>query len=33
VIEGKQALSQIGDFPAVQLGWQIIGDPALVVNN
>ena len=33
VIEGKQALSLIGDFPAVQLGWQILGDPALVINN
>lgn len=33
VIEGKQALKLLGDYPAVQLGWQIIGDPALVVNN
>lgn len=33
VIEAKQALRLIGDFPAVQLGWQIIGDPAIVVNN
>ena len=32
VIQAKQALSKIEDFPAVQLGWQIIGDPALMVN-
>ncbi len=32
VIQAKQALAQREDFPAVQLGWQIIGDPALMVN-
>ena len=32
VIQAKQALAQREDFPAIQLGWQIIGDPALMVN-
>ncbi len=32
VIRAKQALAQREDFPAIQLGWQIIGDPALMVN-
>ncbi len=32
VIQAKQALAANEDFPAIQLGWQIIGDPALKVN-
>lgn len=32
VVQAKQALAQREDYPAVQLGWQIIGDPALMVN-
>lgn len=32
VVQAKQALAQREDFPAIQLGWQIIGDPALMIN-
>ena len=32
VIQAKQALAANEDFPAIQLGWQIIGDPALKIN-
>ncbi len=32
LIAAKQALAQREDFPAVQLGLQIIGDPAVMVN-
>ncbi|RBP53171.1 C25 family cysteine peptidase [Arenicella xantha] len=33
VIQAKKALVKVGDFPAVQLGWQILGDVALKINN
>ncbi len=32
VIQAKQALALEHDFPAIQAGWQIIGDPALMVD-
>jgi len=32
VIQAKKAVALREDFPAIQLGWQIIGDPALMVN-
>lgn len=32
VIAAKQALAEQEDYPAIQSGWQILGDPALVVN-
>lgn len=32
LIQAKQALAQSEDFPSVQLGLQIIGDPAVIVN-
>lgn len=31
-IAAKQALAEVASYPAIQLGWQILGDPALVVN-
>lgn len=33
VIQAKQALAQYDDYPAVQLGYQILGDPAIVINH
>jgi len=33
VILAKQALAQKEDYPDVQLGWQILGDPGIVINN
>ena len=33
MIRAKQALAQSADFPAVQLGWHLLGDPALKVNH
>jgi len=33
VILAKQALAQYEDFPAIQLGYQILGDPGLVINH
>ena len=32
VIQAKRALGENEDFPAIQFGWQIIGDPALVID-
>ncbi len=32
VVQAKRALAQRENYPAIQLGWQIIGDPALMVN-
>lgn len=32
VIQAKRALAKVGDYPAVQLGWQILGDVALKIN-
>jgi hypothetical protein len=32
MIEAKQALSLYADYPAIQLGWQLLGDPAIKVN-
>ncbi|RBP51020.1 C25 family cysteine peptidase [Arenicella xantha] len=32
MIQAKQALAQYSDFPAVQLGWHLLGDPALKIN-
>lgn len=32
VIAAKKALAEKESFPAIQLGWQILGDPALMVN-
>lgn len=32
VVQAKQAVAEREDFPAIQMGWQIIGDPALKVN-
>jgi len=33
VIRAKQNLAQTLDSDAMQLGWQILGDPALIINN
>lgn len=32
VIQAKRALAAKEDYPAIQYGWQIIGDPALVID-
>lgn len=32
VIAAKKALAQKESYPAIQLGWQILGDPAIIVN-
>lgn len=32
VIAAKKALAEKKDYPAIQLGWQILGDPAIMVN-
>ncbi len=32
VVQAKKAVAEREDFPAIQMGWQIIGDPALKVN-
>jgi len=33
LIQAKQALAEYADYPAVQLGWQALGDVALKVNH
>ena len=33
MIEAKRALAEYEDYPAVQLGWHLLGDPALKVNH
>jgi len=33
LIQAKKALAQYADFPAVQLGWQALGDVAIKVNH
>ena len=32
LISAKQALAEQGEFRDIQLGWQILGDPAIVIN-
>lgn len=32
MLEAKQALASSADYPAIQLGWHLLGDPALKVN-
>jgi len=32
IIAAKQALAEKEDYPAIQLGWQILGDPAIVIS-
>lgn len=32
MLEAKQALAAYADYPAIQMGWHLLGDPALKVN-
>ena len=32
VVQAKRALALTGDYPDIQFGWQIIGDPAVIID-